>query len=154
MLLHRLVGLIAVMSCISCASAQTPAPGGDARQGQAQNVPQPRQEKVFPVGPSWTAVSLNGRPFTGERPSFTLNKQYRATGFGGCNTFSATAYPLRDQGFAVGPFVLTKKSCDRGRMQNEQTFLVALRSAAKWDIQGGTLVIEGQNGTLRFDRAM
>ena len=35
-------------------------------------VPQPRQrEKIFPLGASWTAVSLNGKPFGGERPSFS-----------------------------------------------------------------------------------
>ena len=153
MLLPRLVGLAAVLSCVACADTQTPAPRADT-QAQAAKVPQPRQEKIFPVGSSWTAVSLNGRPFTGERPSFTLNKQYRATGFGGCNPFSATAYPLREQGSVVGPFVLTKKSCDRARQQIEQTFLVALRTAAKWDIQGSTLTIEGQNGTLRFERAI
>ena len=59
----------------------------------------PKQEKVFPVGSSWIAVSLNGKTFSGERPSFTLDQQFRAKGFGGCNTYSATAYPLQ----AAGP---------------------------------------------------
>src|SRR3954465_3583626 len=55
-----------------------------------------KQEKRFPLGAAWIAVSLNGKPFTGgERPSFMVSDQYRATGFGGCNAFSATAFPLR-----------------------------------------------------------
>lgn len=153
MLLPRLVGLAAVLSCVACADTQTPAPRADT-QAQAAKVPQPRQEKIFPVGSSWTAVSLNGKPFSGERPSFRLDTQMRATGFSGCNTYSTTAYPLRDQGMAVAPFALTKKTCDKASMGIEQAFLMALRTAGKWDIQGQTLTIKSQNGELRFERVL
>ena len=92
-------------------------------------VPQPgQQDKIFPLGSSWVAVSLNGRAFGGERPTFSLDDQLRARGFGGCNNYSATTYPLREQGMAVGPFALTKKSCDKAAMASEQAFLVALRT--------------------------
>src|SRR3712207_7095128 len=83
-----------------------------ARPPQQVQPPKPRQQdKIFPLGATWVAVSLNGKPFSGDRPSFTLNQQFRATGFGGCNTYSATAYPLREQTLAVGPFALTTKAC-------------------------------------------
>lgn len=115
----------------------------------------PKQDKIFPLGASWVAVSLNGRPFTGvERPSFTLDKQYRARGFGGCNNFSATAYPLREQSFAVGPLALTKKQCDKAVMEREQAFFVALRTAQKWDTETGILVLKTQSGDLRFERGI
>ena len=43
-------------------------------------VPQPgQQDKIFPLGSSWVAVSLNGKPFGGDRPSFSLDDQLRAT---------------------------------------------------------------------------
>ena len=100
------------------------------------------------------AVSLNNKPFSGDRPSFTLDDQFRARGFGGCNTFSATAYPLREQRFAVGPLALTKKACDKSVMAAEQQFLVALRHSAQWDIVGSSLVIKTQNGELRFERGI
>ena len=101
------------------------------------------------------AVSLNGKPFTGERPSFRLDDQLRATGFSGCNTYATAAYPLREQALAVGPFALTKKSCDKSAMAIEQSFLVALRSSGKWDIQGRSLIIRTQNGgELRFERSL
>ena len=104
---------------------------------------------------SWVAVSLNGKPFTGERPSFKLDVQLRATGFSGCNTYATAAYPLREQGLAVGPFALTKRSCDKTVMAIEQAFLVALRSSAKWDIQGRNLIIQTQNGgELRLERSL
>jgi heat shock protein HslJ len=121
-----------------------------------QKVPQPSQrDKIFPLGSSWLAVSLNGKPFSlSERPTFALDDQLRARGFGGCNTFAATAYPLREQGLAVGPLAITKRSCDKAVLAAEQAFFVALRTSAKWDIQGSTLTIKSQNGELKFERAL
>jgi heat shock protein HslJ len=154
----RLATLLTALAAVSAAYAQSAAtlgrPVGPTRQVDPK-VPQPGQlDKSFPLGSSWIAVSLNGKPFSGERPSFRLDGQLRASGFGGCNTYSATAYPLRDQGLAVGPFALTKNSCDKSTMAIEQAFLVALRSSAKWDIQGPTLIIQTENGELRFERAL
>ncbi|MCB5175468.1 MULTISPECIES: META domain-containing protein [Microvirga] len=154
----RLAAILATFATVSAAHAQSASvlgrPVGPTRQVDTK-VPQPLQgDKVFPLGSSWVAVSLNGKPFTGDRPSFRLDDQLRASGFGGCNTYSATAYPLREQGLAVGPFALTKRSCDKSAMAIEQAFLVALRTSAKWDIQGRNLIIRTQNGELRFERAI
>jgi heat shock protein HslJ len=156
----RLATLLAALATVSAAQAQTAAtygrPVGPTRQVD-NKVPQPGQggNKVFPLGSSWVAVSLNGKPFSGERPSFKLDGQMRATGFGGCNIYSTVAYPLREQSLAVGPFALTKKSCDKSTMAAEQAFLVALRTSGKWDIQGRNLVIQTQNGgQLVFERSL
>ncbi len=125
------------------------------QQQRQQGDPLPqRREPQFPLGANWVAVSLNGRPFSGERPSFSLDQQLRAKGYGGCNTFSATAYPLRQQSFAVGPLAITKRSCDKGRMSAEQSFFVALRTAQRWEMSGATLVLKGGNGELRFERVL
>jgi heat shock protein HslJ len=75
-------------------------------------------------------------------------------GFAGCNTFSATSYPLRQQGLAVGPFALTKKTCDKGIMASERAFLTALRGAARWDSDGKELVVKGTAGDLKFERVL
>lgn len=149
----RLAAVLTALVVAPAAYAQTERPVGGAAAAQSK-VPQPRQEKMFPVGASWVAVSLNGKPFTGDRPGFTLDQQYRAHGFGGCNTFSATAYPLREQSLAVGPFALTKKTCDKNVMAIEHAFLVALRSSGKWDIEGSTLIIKTQSGDLKLERAL
>jgi heat shock protein HslJ len=149
MTLLRTAAILAASIFATAAAAQS------ARPQQQVLPPKPRQQdKIFPLGASWIAVSLNGKPFSGDRPSFTLNQQFRATGFGGCNTYSATAYPLREQTLAVGPFALTKKSCPGNVMAIEQQFLVALRSSQKWDQQGSTLIIKTGNGELRFERAL
>ena len=141
-----------ILAAGSSVAAQAQAPGGQAPPAKPVG---PRQEKPFPLGSSWIATSLNGRPLGGDRPSFTLNQQFRATGFGGCNNYSATAYPLRQQGFAVGPFALTRKQCGKDAMALENAFLVALRGSAKWETQGSQLIIRTQTGgELRFERAL
>ena len=150
------VAALVLIAAASSAMAQTQPRGGPSTLPPSQNgVPQPRQEKTFPVNVSWIAQSLNGRAFPGERPAITLDANLRIKGFGGCNTFSATAYPLRNQALAVGPFALTKRSCAGGLNESERSFLVALRTAQKWDVtnNGGVLVIQGQNGELRFERS-
>ncbi|MGL4437785.1 MAG: META domain-containing protein [Bosea sp. (in: a-proteobacteria)] len=124
------------------------------QQQEVNPVPQPRPEKQFPLGASWSAISINGRVLGGERPSLLVDEQLRAKGFAGCNTFSATAYPLREMGFVVGPVAVTRKACDGGATANERTFLVALRGARKWDVVNGQLVIQGVAGELKFERAL
>lgn len=114
----------------------------------------PKQEKQFPLGQSWTAVTLNGKAFGGTRPSFQIDENLRGTGFSGCNTFSATTYPLREQNFATGPIAITKRSCDAGASAIERGFLVALRGARTWDVAEGRLIIKGAGGELVFERGI
>ena len=170
MSLVRLAALmVSAVALTATAHAQAPAtkPGQQQQPGQAQPQTQPgqpqsqqqavpqRREKQFPVPSSWTAISLNGKPFTGrDRPTFSLDQQYRAKGFGGCNTYSATSYPLREQRLAVGPFALTKKQCEKDIMEAERSFLIALRTSMQWDLEGVTLIVKTQSGELRFERAI
>jgi heat shock protein HslJ len=158
MRLFRLA-VLALSAAAMTATANAQSAGGRSGQQQQQEEKKPsildKREKQFPVPSSWVAVTLNGKPYSGvDRPAFSLDKQYRARGFGGCNTFSTTAYPLREQRFAVGPLALTKKQCDKAVMETERAYLVALRTAMQWDLEGLTLVIKGQNGELRFERSI
>jgi heat shock protein HslJ len=154
MIALRLVTVLAALAVAPAVLAQAPGQRGRPAPPPQGEVPVPRQEKTFPVGASWIAISLNGKPFSGERPSFTLDQQFRAKGFSGCNTYAATAYPLKQQGLAVGPFALTKKACGKDLMAIEQAFLVALRTSAKWEVQGSSLILTTQTGELRFERAL
>ncbi|WP_425339725.1 META domain-containing protein [Methylobacterium platani] len=152
-------GAVALLASATQASAQNMMGYGQKNRDKAaqpQYIPPLKaQEKVFPLDSTWTAVSLNGKPFAGaERPSFIIDKQYRARGFGGCNTFAATAFPLKEQHLAVGPLALTKRSCDKTVGASEMQFLTALRTSGQWDIVGSQLVIKSQAGELRFDRAL
>lgn len=154
----RLLTAIAVLalagswSCGANAQVQRPSP---AKQPSDADVPSlTKQPKQFPVGMQWTLVSLNGKAVSANRPTLMIDDALRARGFSGCNTFSATAYPLNQQRFAVGPIALTKRSCDKGVMDVERTFLVLFRTAAVWDVKDGQLVIQGNNGSLKFERAL
>ncbi|HEX2555531.1 MAG TPA: META domain-containing protein [Microvirga sp.] len=160
--LATLLSALALAASATGVGAQQPpsgqrgqaAPAAKPASQPASPVPQPRREKMFDVGSTWIAVSLNGKPFPGERPSFTLDKQYQVRGFGGCNTFSAVAYPLKEQGIAVSPILPRRQACDRAVMSSEQAFFAALRYAEKWDQQGATLILKSPNGELRFERAL
>jgi heat shock protein HslJ len=157
MMSSRAIALIAVAALCSAAAPEAFAQRKEPpRPPTSSDTPVPqRQDKTFPLGVNWVAVSLNGKALGGgERPSFQLDQNLRAKGFGGCNVFSATAYPLRQQGLVVGPFALTKKACDKALLDQERAFLTALRAAQKWDLEGGFLVVKGQAGELRFERVL
>jgi heat shock protein HslJ len=124
------------------------------RGEQPQEAPPPKQEKNFPLGASWTATQMNGKPINAYRATLKVDSNLRGTGFGGCNTFSAAAYPLRQQGFAVGPIAVTKMACDKGASDFERNYLLALRSVRQWDLVEGRLVLKTANGELRFDRGI
>lgn len=152
-----LLGLAAAVGlAASPALSQMMGRRGNQDQQQTGYVKPPtKEEKRFPLGSSWVVVSLNGKAYAGrERPSFAMDDQFRVRGFGGCNSFSATAFPLREQGIAVGPLAMTKRSCDKPLMDSEQVFLTALRTSAKWDTVVGSLVIKGPNGELKLERAL
>ena len=159
----RVVTLLTLLAAVSVAA--WPAASWAQRRpmgaSDPDSKPQPPQEQVpqrvqkqFPVGASWVLAEFNGKPSGGDRPSFVLDDQYRARGFSGCNTFSAVAYPLREQRFGVGPIALTKKACDKAVMDAERAFLVAFRKAQQWEIESGRLTLRSDAGTLRFERGI
>lgn len=164
-LIMRRAGIVEVAGLVAAAlvlatGAQAQGFGGRQRGNENQQSSgfesvKKTEEKKFPLGAAWIAVTMNGKALSGtERPGFRLDEQFRVQGFGGCNTFSATAFPLKDQGIAVGPLAMTKRSCDKSVMDAETAFLVALRTSAKWDTQIGSLVIKGPNGELKFERSL
>ena len=157
-----LVLLIAMTLALPAAAQRGGSVGGNfpkeqENKGGDDSTPPPakKDDKQFPLGNAYVAVSLNGKPFGGvEKPGFTLDKQFRARGFGGCNSFTAVAYPLKSQGIAVGPINLTKRSCAKELMDAETAYLTALRTAQKWDLIAGRLVFKGPNGEIIFDRSI
>jgi heat shock protein HslJ len=171
----RFVGLLPalIIASVSGATGQTqqgsapaegkagqrgaPAQGGQAAQPSNPAVPQVKAQKFFSFGTNWVAVSLNGKAFSGERPSFIIFPNTTMQGFGGCNSFSSIGYALpssRQQVLAVAPINSTKKTCDKATMASETAFFRALRFAQQWDQQGSTLIVKSPNGELRFEKAL
>ena len=102
----------------------------------------------------WTLVSLSNKQISGERPTIQIDSQFRARGFGGCNTFSATAIPQPGQRFAVGPIAQTKKACPGDVNAFEKNFLIAFRTAVFWGLKDGFLFLAGPGGELKFERGL
>jgi heat shock protein HslJ len=156
--MHSVLAVVAtaVAVCTVSTGAEAQARRGNAdQQATSGQAVKKREEKKFPLGASWIAVSINGKPFNGsERPAFTLDDRFRVRGFGGCNSFSTSAFPLREQGIAVGPLAITQNTCDKNVQAAEMQFLTALRTSAKWDTDVGALIIKGPNGELKFERSL
>lgn len=125
-----------------------PAQGDPSMKGQ------PQAPQKFPIDLQWTLVSISGKPVSGERPTIQIDTQFRARGFGGCNTFSATAIPQPGQRFAVGPIAQTKKACPGGGTEAERAFLLAFRTAVFWGLKDGYLLFAGPGGELKFERGL
>ncbi len=152
---------LASASLLAALLAAAPATTSTAQQGgsrpdpnESSAVPQPTQAVQFPLNAAWTLVSIGGRPISGDRPTLVVDDQLRAKGYSGCNTYSATAYPLRDKGFLVGPIAVTRRACPGPAMAAERAFLVAMRASRSWNLDQGRLVLSGAGGELRFERAL
>jgi heat shock protein HslJ len=115
----------------------------------------PPLQKNFPLDQTFSLRDLNGKPVPKELDvSFKLDGAYRASGYSGCNSWSATAYPQQGQHLLVGGFVMTKKACDKTNMAIEQGFLRALTGTPAWDLVNGDLVFKGPGGMMRMVRSL
>ena len=117
--------------------------------------PLPPQQKNFPLDQTWSLRELNGKAVPADLDvSLKIDGALRGTGYTGCNTWSATMYPIKDQHLLVGPYALTKKKCDKDTTAIEFGFLSALLAQPTWDLVNGDLVIKGARGTLRLARSL
>jgi heat shock protein HslJ len=117
--------------------------------------PLPPQQKNFPLGQTWSLRELNGKPIDSTLDvSLKIDSALRGSGFTGCNSWSATMYPVKDQHLLTGPYALTKKQCDKDVMAIELGFLSALMAQPSWDLVNGELVIKGPRGALRLVRSL
>src|SRR5208283_904325 len=117
--------------------------------------PLPPLQKNFPFDQTFSLRELNGKPVPeGLDASLKIDGNLRGSGFTGCNSWSATLYPVKDQHLMVGPFALTKKQCPKDVMQIEVGFLSTLIGNPTWDLVNGDLVIKGPRGTARLARSL
>jgi heat shock protein HslJ len=117
--------------------------------------PLPPLQKNFPLDQTFSLRDLNGKPVPADLDvSFKLDGAFRASGYSGCNSWSATAYPQQNQHLLVGGFAITKKTCDKANQAIEQGFLRALQGSPAWDLVNGDLVFKGPGGALRLVRSL
>jgi heat shock protein HslJ len=125
------------------------------REKDEELKPLPPQQKQFPLDQTWSLRDINEKPIpSGLDASLKIDGNLRGSGFTGCNSWSATLYPVKDQHLLVGPFALTKKQCPKDVMAVEFGFLSSLTGSPSWDLVNGDLVIKGPKGTLRLARSL
>jgi heat shock protein HslJ len=148
-----LVGLAALIALPASAQGRKPKAAPAEKQEQSGAADDKKIDKEFPTKATWNLKEINGKPPAGEA-SLTIDGALRGTGVSGCNTWSATIYPVRGQKLAMGPVIMTKKTCDAPMMIFEKEYLTILHSSPTWDQQGDTLTVKGATGSLVFIRSL
>jgi heat shock protein HslJ len=151
------ISIVAGVAVALCFANTVYAAGQKGPQSEEDDTPKPLPplQKNFPLDQTWSLRELNGKPVpAGMDISLKIDGQLRGSGFTGCNSWSATLYPVKDQHLAVGPYALTKKQCPKDVMQLELGFLSALVGNPEWDLVNGDLVIKGPRGALRLARSL
>ena len=117
--------------------------------------PLPPLQKNFPLDQTFSLRDLNGKPVSADLDvSFKLDGAFHASGFSGCNSWSATAYPQQNQHLLMGGLAITKKACDKANLEIEHGFLRALSGGPAWDLVNGDLVFKGPGGAMRLVRSL
>ena len=150
----RLAAALAAVAMTLASSALALPP---AKPQDEDNTPKPLPplQKNFPLDQTWSLRELNGKPVPpGLDASLKIDGALRGSGFTGCNSWSATLYPVKDQHLMVGPFALTRKQCPKDVMAIEFGFLSNLTQSPTWDLVNGELVIKGPRGSARLARSL
>ena len=114
--------VVAVAAAALCFAAAAYAGGGPQTEDKdAPPKPLPPLQKNFPLDQTWSLRELNGKPVpSGVDVSLKIDGSLRGSGYTGCNSWSATMYPVKDQHLAVGPYALTRKQCDKDAMASRR----------------------------------
>jgi heat shock protein HslJ len=152
------ISIVAAVAAALCFTTATYAAekGPQSEEDEGPPKPLPPLQKNFPLDQTWSLRELNGKPVPpGLDISLKIDGTLRGSGYTGCNSWSATMYPVKDQHLAVGPYALTKKDCPNKDLKAlEIGFLSALLGSPEWDLVNGDLVIKGPRGTMRLARSL
>jgi heat shock protein HslJ len=96
---------------------------------------------------AWRAVDINGFPVAAT-PAVTLQLgDGKASGSGGCNSFSGTYDLQSKEGIRFGPLATTRMACEPAVMAQEQRFLAILAAARGYSLYGdGSLSLIAPDG--------
>jgi len=147
--------MLSVFPRLIAASILAVAGASVALADDAPPKPMPPMQKNFPLDQTFSLREINGKPVPASLDvSLKIDGALHGSGFGGCNSYSAVMYPVKDQHLLVGQFAFTHKQCDKDTMAIESGFLSALLGSPAWDLVNGDLVIKGPRGALRLVRSL
>ncbi len=152
------LAILAVAAVAAVSFAAQPALAQKKKKGQEQSEGEKKEDKnayesPFPTKANWQLVTINGKTPPAEA-SLLIDENLRGTGLSGCNTWSATLYPVKGHRLAMGPIALTKKSCSAEIAGFERAYLSILATGPVWDVKGSTLTVKSKNGELVYNRGL
>ena len=152
------ISIVAAVAAALCFATTVYAAGQKGPKSDNEDdtpKPLPPLQKNFPLDQTWSLRDINDKPIpAGLDASLKIDGNLRGSGYTGCNSWSATLYPVKDQHLLLGPYALTKKQCAKDVMAVEFSFLSALTGSPTWDLVNGDLVIKGPKGSLRLARSL
>lgn len=157
-------GLVCTTGLLFCLNGATfaaestdapPAKAGAATQENPVSGDLPGIEMKFPTRANYELKSINGKPVPNDIiVTFIVDDAFRGTGNAGCNTWSATIYPVKGQRLAVGPVALTGKVCDKSRMDIEHAFVSILHASPKWNTSGSEMTLKLPQASMVLQRSL
>lgn len=118
--------------------------------------PMPPWQIQFPFDETFSVRELNGKPLpAGLDVQLKIDAHQHATGFDGCNSFSAVIYPINGQKLVLTAAPsLTNKPCDKDAKAIENSFFGALLGQPSWNLVSDQLIIKGPKGTMTLVRSL
>jgi len=149
---NRLPRFRAILACASLLSGVAGAMAEDKKPPE----PMPPWQIQFPFDETFSLRELNGKPVpTGLDVSIKIDAHQHATGFDGCNSFSAVIYPINGQKLVLTAApALTNKACDKDSKAIENGFFGALLGQPSWNLVNDQLIIKGPKGTMTLIRSL
>jgi putative lipoprotein len=127
-------------------------PANDPVEVLLQRVPAARAPSGISItGTQWVLETLRGKPAGlgagGRAPNITLQgSEPRVSGFTGCNQISG-GYTLEGNMLSFGQMAMTMRACPDG-MELERDFAKALSETKSYQIEGDTLSLKDEAGTV------
>ena len=152
------IAVAALALALGATASLTPAFAEKKRVGPGQEEPKSEgklgsYESPFPLKMTWVLSTINGKPAPADA-TLLIDENLRGSGTGGCNTWSATLYPIRGKRLAMGPVAMTQKACPPPVMAFENAYLGILHSGPTWSQAASTLTVQSKAGTLVFNRGL
>ncbi len=105
------------------------------------------------AGTHWSIVAIDGEAVSGEAYRLQFDAE-RLSGQAGCNRFSG-GYAVSGNRLTSGPIMATRMACPEPRMRHERRVLQVLSGPVTVGYaDGGTLLLNGNGGTIRLRRSI
>jgi len=108
----------------------------------------PRKAEQSPVNPppedllegTWLAREIGGEAIGAGQPTLHFTSDGRASGSGGCNSFTGPV-SIDGDAMAFGPLASTRKACLPALLDQEQKFFIALAGVRSFQLDGEQLTL-------------